>query len=63
MSNNILSIEKYQQLTRDLVDICNNNGKENRDLLEYIIDDYLYRLSDDEAGKLEDIIVNEFGYD
>ena len=63
MSNNKLSIEKYQQLTRDLVDICNKNGKENRDLLEYIIDDYLYRLSDDEAGKLEDIIVNEFGYD
>ena len=63
MSSNKLSIEKYQQLTRDLVDICNNNSKENRDLLEYIIDDYLYRLSDDEAGKLEDIIVNEFGYD
>ena len=63
MSSNKLSIEKYQQLTRDLVDICNNNSKESRDLLEYIIDDYLYRLSDDEAGKLEDIIVNEFGYD
>ena len=63
MCNIKLSIEKYQQLTRDLVDICINNGKENRDLLEYIIDDYLYRLSDDEAGKLEDIIVNEFGYD
>ena len=63
MSSNKLSIEKYQQLTRELVDICNNNSKENRDLLEYIIDDYLYRLSDDEAGKLEDIIVNEFGYD
>ena len=63
MNNNKLSIEKYQQLTRDLVDICNNNSKESRDLLEYIIDDYLYRLSDDEAGKLEDIIVNEFGYD
>ena len=61
--NNKLSIEKYQQLTRDLVDICNNNSKESRELLEYIIDDYLYRLSDDEAGKLEDIIVNEFGYD
>ena len=63
MKNNKLSTEKYQELATDLVDICNNNGKENRDLLEYIIDDYLYRLSDDEAGKLEDIIVNEFGYD
>ena len=63
MNNNKLSIEKYQQLTRDLVDICNNNGKENRELLEYIIDDYLYLISDEQAGKLEDIIVNEFGYD
>ena len=63
MKNNKLTTQKYQELAADLVDICNNNGKENRDLLEYIIDDYLYRLSDDEAGKLEDIIVNEFGYD
>ena len=63
MNNNKLSIEKYQQLTRDLVDICNNNSKESRELLEYIIDDYLYLISDEQAGKLEDIIVNEFGYD
>ena len=63
MNNNKLSIEKYQQLTRDLVDICNNNSKESRELLEYIIDDYLYLISDEQASKLEDIIVNEFGYD
>ena len=63
MKHNKLTPTKAQQLTRDLVDICNNNSKESRDLLEYIIDDYLYRLSDDEASKLEDIIVNEFGYD
>ena len=63
MNNNKLSIEKYQQLTRDLVDICNNNSKESREFLEYIIDDYLYLISDEQAGKLEDIIVNEFGYD
>ena len=63
MKQNKLSIEKYQQLTRDLVDICNNNSKESREFLEYIIDDYLYLISDEQAGKLEDIIVNEFGYD
>ena len=63
MNNNKLSIEKYQQLTRDLVDICNNNSKESRELLEYIIDDYLYLISDEQASKLEDIIVKEFGYD
>ena len=63
MNNNKLSIEKYQQLTRDLVDICNNNSKESREFLEYIIDDYLYLISDEQASKLEDIIVKEFGYD
>ena len=61
--NNKLSIEKYQQLTRDLVDICNNNSKESREFLEYIIDDYLYLISDEQASKLEDIIVKEFGCD
>ena len=60
---NKLTPEKAQQLTRDLVDICNNNGKENRELLEYIIDDYLYLISDEQASKLESIIVKEFGYD
>ena len=63
MNNNKLSIEKYQQLTRDLVDICNNNSKESREFLEYIIDDYLYLISDNKVKELEDIIVNEFGYD
>ena len=63
MKQNKLSIEKYQQLTRDLVDICNNNSKESREFLEYIIDDYLYLISDEQASKLEDIIVKEFGYD
>ena len=63
MKHNKLTPTKAQQLTRDLVDICNNNGKENRELLEYIIDDYLYLISDEQASKLEDIIVKEFGYD
>ena len=61
--NNKLTVEKAQQLTRDLVDICNNEGRENRELLEYIIDDYLYSINDKQVSKLEDIIVNEFGYD
>ena len=63
MSSNKLSIEKYQQLTRDLVDICNTEGRDNRQLLEYIIDEYLYLISDNKVKELEDIIVNEFGYD
>ena len=63
MKNNKLSTEKYQQLTEDLVDICNTEGRDNRQLLEYIIDEYLYLIDDNKAAELEDIIVNEFGYD
>ena len=62
MKNNKLSTEKYQQLTVDLVDICNTEGRDNRQLLEYIIDEYLYLISDNKVKELEDIIVNEFGY-
>ena len=63
MKNNKLSTEKYQQLTVDLVDICNTEGRDNRQFLEYIIDEYLYLISDNKVKELEDIIVNEFGYD
>ena len=63
MKNNKLSTEKYQQLTVDLVDICNTEERDNKQLLEYIIDEYLYLISDNKVAELEDIIVNEFGYD
>ena len=63
MKNNKLSTEKYQQLTVDLVDICNTEERDNKQLLEYIIDEYLYLIDDKKAEELEDIIVNEFGYD
>ena len=63
MKKNKLSAKKYQELTADLVDICNTEGRDNRQLLEYIIDEYLYLIDDKKAEELEDIIVNEFGYD
>ena len=63
MKNNKLTPQKYQELTADLVDICNTEGRDNRQLLEYIIDEYLYLISDNKVKDLEDIIVNEFGYD
>ena len=63
MKNNKLEIKKAQELAADLVDICNTEGRDNRQLLEYIIDEYLYLISDNKAKELEDIIVNEFGYD
>ena len=63
MKNNKLTTQKYQELATDLVDICNTEGRDNRQLLEYIIDEYLYLIDDKKAAELEDIIVNEFGYD
>ena len=63
MKNNKLTPQKYQELTADLVDICNTEGRDNRQLLEYIIDEYLYLIDDKKAAELEDIIVNQFGYD
>jgi len=63
MKNNKLTLTKAQELGADLVDICNTEGRDNRQLLEYIIDEYLYLIDDNKAAELEDIIVNEFGYD
>ena len=63
MKNNKLTLRKAQVLGADLVDICNTEGRDNRQLLEYIIDEYLYLISDNKVKELEDIIVNEFGYD
>ena len=61
--NNKLTPTKAKQLTIDLVDICNTEGRDNRMLLEYIIDDYLYLIDDKKVDEITDIIVNEFGYD
>ena len=63
MKNNKFMLQKYQDLAADLVEICNTNEKQNRQLLEYIIDEYLYLIDDKKAAELEDIIVNEFVYD
>ena len=60
---NKLTPTKAQQLTIDLVDICNTEGRDNRMLLEHIIDDYLYLIDDKKVDEITDIIVNEFGYD
>ena len=60
---NKLTPSKAQQLTADLCDILREKSRKSDDLLEYIIDDYLYLIDDNQVEKLEDIIVNEFGYD
>ena len=60
---NKLTPEKAKELTTDLVDICNTQTDKSRELLEYIIDDYLYRLDDIEVLNIMDIIVNEYPND
>ena len=63
MKNNKLTPQKSRELTADLVEICNTQENKSVQLLEYIIDEYLYLIDDKKAEELEDIIVNEFGYD
>ena len=63
MKNNKLTPQKCRELTADLVEICNTQENKSVRLLEYIIDEYLYLIDDNKAAELEDIIVNEFGYD
>ena len=63
MKQNKLTPEKAQELTRDLLEIVTQKSSQSYSLLEVIIDQYLYSLNDKEVDELEDIIVNEFGYD
>ena len=61
--NNKLTPKKAQQLHTDLLEIVTTKSSQSYSLLEVIIDQYLYSLNDKEVEELEDIIVNEFGYD
>ena len=63
MKQNKLTPEKAQQLQTDLLEIVTTKSSQSYSLLEVIIDQYLYSLNDKEVDELEDIIVNEFGYD
>ena len=63
MKGNKLTPEKAQQLQTDLLEIVTTKSSQSYSLLEVIIDQYLYSLNDKEVDELEDIIVNEFGYD
>ena len=63
MKQNKLTPQKAQELMKDLLDIVTTNSSQSYSLLEVIIDQYLWSLDDTEVAELEDIIVNEFGYD
>ena len=60
---NKLTPEDAQQLMNDLMEIVINQDPQSHSLLEVIIDQYLYSISDDEVAELRRIMSNEFGYD
>ncbi len=60
---NKLTPEDAQQLLNDLHEIVINQDPQSHSLLEVIIDQYLYSISDDEVAELRRIMSNEFGYD
>jgi DNA-directed RNA polymerase subunit F len=60
---NKLTPEDAQQLMNDLMEIVINQDPRSSSLLEVIIDQYLYSITDDEVEELRGIMSKEFGYD
>jgi len=60
---NKLTPEDAQQLMNDLMEIVINQDPRSSSLLEVIIDQYLYSITDDEVAELRGIMSKEFGYD
>ena len=56
-------IKHSQQVCRDLLDAIHEDSSNSHTLLETIIDEYVYKCNEDELEELEDMIVNQFGYD
>ena len=63
MKQNKLTPEKAQQLGKDLLEIVTTKSSQSYSLLEVIIDQYLYSLTDNEVDELRGIMSKEFGYD
>ena len=63
MSNNKLTPKDAQELTNDLKEIVINQDPQSSSLLEVIIDQYLYSLTDNEVDELRGIMSKEFGDD
>ena len=52
-------LKQRQQLTKDLLEVC----EQDKELLEVIMDDYVYRLNDKEVRDYKDICSIELGTD
>ena len=60
---NKLTPKQAQELTNDLKEIVINQDPQSSSLLDVIIDQYLYSLTDNEVDELRGIMSKEFGYD
>ena len=49
MNNNKLTPTDAQQLTKELVEVCTQQCTQSYELLEYIIDEYLYAIDDEQV--------------
>ncbi len=58
-----VEIKRRQELCQDLYDCCTDDSDNGRALLETLIDDYIYRLTDEECTEYEQVIANQFGLD
>ena len=61
--SNKLTPKDAQELTNDLKEIVINQDPQSSSLLDVIIDQYLYSLTDNEVDELRGIMSKEFGYD
>ncbi len=61
--SNKLTPKQAQELTNDLKEIVINQDPQSSSLLDVIIDQYLYSLTDNEVDELRGIMSKEFGYD
>tara|TARA_B100001996_G_scaffold297244_1_gene237597 strand:- start:530 stop:715 length:186 start_codon:yes stop_codon:yes gene_type:complete len=56
------TLKQRQELCTDLLHaILESSDDGDLSLLEYVIDEYIYRLNNTELDELEDVMVNHFG--
>ena len=56
------TIKQRQELCTDVLHaVLESSDNGDLSLLEVIIDEYVYKLSDREIDELEDLLVNQFG--
>ena len=56
-------IQRLELCTDVLHAVLESSDNGDLSLLEVIIDEYVYKLSDREIDELEDLLVNQFGED